>query len=365
MSENDVIVSSPEKKEKKDKKDKKKDKDKKKKKDKKKIDALGDSVDSLSLKSSDDYDDEKFKPVRNPAFNPALVSPLTSPATSRTSIISDSNGSNSDEKWTISSKSKDMPLIQTNTGANAATAEKSPLTPAELQGYAAQKFVPTNSYAHLDPSKSENAYAAFNHLQKVIMANKDSATKANQPPKSDAAASSQQQQNQPQQPQQQPPRAQAQAQPLQQQTRSVAQQSPLARLSPPTKQALPPKQSPSTTKQQPQQQHRQPQQRPPQPQQQQQSSNPKPRTERLADGAPALQYVRALWNYTAQVNITITVVVQDHEIIMTKFGCRSLPNCHLMQMIALPFSISNPTDGGMLSCSIQTEKREAWFLATT
>ncbi|GAN08420.1 hypothetical protein MAM1_0203c07931 [Mucor ambiguus] len=304
MSENDVILGSSEKKEKKEKKDKKKDK---KKKDKKKIDALGDSVDSLSLKSLDDYDDERFKPVRNPAFNPALVSPLSSPAKSRNSVLSDSNGSNSDEKWTISSKSKDIPLIQTNTGANAgpnnaSTTEKSPLTPAELQGYAAQKFIPTNSYAHLDPSKSENAYAAFNHLQKVIMANKNVATDANQLPRNDDIASSQQQRvrqqeqqqhpseqkNQPQQPQQpQQQRAQAPAQPIQQQARSVAQQASPSKQSPPSKQ--------------------QSQQRPTQPQQQQQSSKLKPRT----DGAPVVQYVRALWNYTAQIPTELSFNAND------------------------------------------------------
>lgn len=294
MSESEVIVSSPEKKEKKDKKDKKK--DKKKKKDKQKIDALGESVDSLSLKSSDDYDDDRFKPVRNPHFNPALTSPLTSPTTSRNSIVSDSNGSNNDEKWTISSRNKDMPLTQSNAGG--ATAEKSPLTPAELQGYAAQKFVPTNSYAHLDPSKSENAYAAFNHLQKVIMASKDGVIAANQSPRNDSAAAAQQQQQQQHVQQQQtsqqknqPQQQRAQGQP--QQARSVAQQPSPSKLSPPANQSPPIKQ----------QQHRQPQQRPPSQPQQQQSSKLKPRAERLADGAPVLQYVRALWNYTAQVNM--------------------------------------------------------------
>lgn len=287
MSENDVIIN----KEKKEKKDKKK--DKKKKKDSKKLDTLGDSVDSLSLKSSDEYDDARFKPVRNPAFNPALTSPLSSPIASRNSTISDSNGGN-DEKWTISLKNKDMPRIQTNTGANSGpNAEKSPLTPAELQGYAAQKFVPTGSYAHLDPSKSENAYAAFNHLQKVIMANKEG-TEANQPPGNDSAQQRVKQQPQPQQQQkqQQQPRAQAQAQ----QPRYVAQQSPPAKQSPLAKQSLP-------ANQQQQQQHLQPHRHPVQGQQQQQQqpTKQKPRAERLADGAPVLQYCRALWNYTAQV----------------------------------------------------------------
>lgn len=267
MSENDVIIN----KEKKEKKDKKK--DKKKKKDNKKLDTLGDSVDSLSLKSLDEYDDDRFKPVRNPAFNPALTSPLVSPAVSRNSIVSDSNGSNN-EKWTISSKNKDLPLIQTNTGAiSGSNAEKSPLTPAELQGYAAQKFVPTGSYAHLDPSKSENAYAAFNHLQNVIMANKEGSD-ANQPPRNDSA-----QQRVKQQPQQiNQPQQQQQQQQLQQQPRAPTQtqQSPQAKQLPLTKQSPPAKQ-------------------------QQQSIKQKPRAERLTDGAPVLQYCRALWNYTAQV----------------------------------------------------------------
>lgn len=189
-----------------------------------------------------------------------------------------------------------MPLTQSNTGG--ATAEKSPLTPAELQGYAAQKFVPTNSYAHLDPSKSENAYAAFNHLQNVIMASKDGVIAANQSPRNDSAAAAQQQQQQQHVQQQQtsqqknqPQQQRAQGQP--QQARSVAQQPSPSKLSPPANQSPPIKQ----------QQHRQPQQRPPSQPQQQQSSKLKPRAERLADGAPVLQYVRALWNYTAQVNM--------------------------------------------------------------
>ncbi|CEP18768.1 hypothetical protein [Parasitella parasitica] len=283
MSENDASIN----KEKKEKKDKKKDK---KKKNRKTMDTLGNSVDpSTSSKSSDEYDSERFKSVPNPAFNPALATtPLSSPAASRNLSMIDSNGSN-DENWTISSKSKDMPFIQANTGANAT--EKSPMTPAELQGYTAQKFVPTGSYTHLDPSKSENAYAAFNHLQKVVMANKEGNSSAQQ-------RVVQQQPQQKNQPQQQP-----QTQPFQQhRPRSVAQQSPSTNKQPLSMTQPPLKQQPPLQQQQYQHRH----------------SQQHIRANRLADGVPVVQYVRALWNYTAQIPTELSFNAKDHFAVLNQ-----------------------------------------------
>lgn len=143
------------KKEKKDKKDKKDKKEKKK--DKKRIVSLGEAVEPANFRSSDEYlDNERFKPVRNPSFNPALISPLTSPTSSIHSTTK------TDEKWIITSnRSRDsLPAVR----------PESPLTPAELQGFASSKYVPSAGYAHLDPTKHKNAHSAFDQLQKVVMA---------------------------------------------------------------------------------------------------------------------------------------------------------------------------------------------------
>ncbi|KAI8380606.1 hypothetical protein EDC96DRAFT_491543 [Choanephora cucurbitarum] len=41
-------------------------------------------------------------------------------------------------------------------------------TPAELQGFAAQRYIPSSTYAHLDPTQHENAHLAFKQLQKIV-----------------------------------------------------------------------------------------------------------------------------------------------------------------------------------------------------
>lgn len=151
-------MSDAPKKDKKDKKDKKEKKDKKDKKDKKKkVTSLGEPVEAVDYKSTDEYlEQEKFKPVRNPSFNPSLISPMTSPTPSIHSV-------QTDEKWALTAnRSRDsLPAVR----------PESPLTPAELQGYASAKYIPSGGYGHLDPTKHEGAHSAFDQLQKVVANN--------------------------------------------------------------------------------------------------------------------------------------------------------------------------------------------------
>ncbi|CAO3626715.1 unnamed protein product [Mucor hiemalis] len=262
------MANSSPKKEKKDKKDKKEKKDKKDKKDKKgKKKELGEAVEPS--KYSDEYlDSERFKPVPNPAFNPALTSPLTSPAASIKS-------GSIDEKWVISSKRKSdsLPAVQISNG-QPQNESSGPLTPAELQGFAASKYVPSGGYAHLDPTKHENAYSAFDQLKRLSLGDKESVSQS-AAPTTQKSPSSQQKTPPPQQQQQ---RA---VQPQQQQRSPQSQQT----RSPSNQQQKPPTQSPSQS---------QTQQRPPMGQS---------RPSRLEDGVPVLKYTRALWNYTAQVKM--------------------------------------------------------------
>ncbi|KAI9248650.1 hypothetical protein BY458DRAFT_526277 [Sporodiniella umbellata] len=83
-------------------------------------------------------EEERFKPVANPAYNPLPAS--------------------EEEGWTVSSSRSSLPLSVSSQN----------LTPAELQGFAAEKFVPSSGYAHLDPSQHKNAHSAFERLQQVV-----------------------------------------------------------------------------------------------------------------------------------------------------------------------------------------------------
>ncbi|KAI8075833.1 uncharacterized protein B0P05DRAFT_588256 [Gilbertella persicaria] len=75
-------------------------------------------------KKKTQLDDERFKPVQNPIFK-------------------------------VEESKRSTLLVQ---------------TPAELQGYAAQKYVPSHGYTHLDPTKHENAHSAFKQLQQIVTA---------------------------------------------------------------------------------------------------------------------------------------------------------------------------------------------------
>lgn len=119
----------------------------KKKKDKKEKDKKGGKKDKKDNKKkgkkkpSDvitrDLDQEKFNPVSNPDF----VDP------------------SKEEKWVISTN-KELPAVVEK------KLDVSPVTPTERQGFMATKYFPTEGYTHLDPSKSDNLYSAFNQLQK-------------------------------------------------------------------------------------------------------------------------------------------------------------------------------------------------------
>lgn len=125
----EAVVLTKEKK-KKDKKKDKKDKKDEKKKGKKKFSVVV---------TREDLDPEKLNPVSNPDF----VDP------------------SKEEKWIISTTKESPPIIEKKLHSSV-----SPITPTERQGFMDTKYFPSEGYTHLDPSKSDNLYSAFNQLQK-------------------------------------------------------------------------------------------------------------------------------------------------------------------------------------------------------
>lgn len=190
--------------------------------------------DKKKKKGTEPADLDKFKPVANPDFNPNLIAPFSVTAT------------NKQEQWTISSN-KSIPPV-----------DQKIITPSERQGHAAETYFPRDSYSHLDPSKSTNAYSAFNELQQKFS-----------PPL---------QTNNKQQPQQYP---------------SNKQPPPPHQINKSPYNSPPMNYTQQMNNQRPMNQQPQPQ-RHPQPQQQQRPTH-------LKDGVKILSYARASWPYTAQV----------------------------------------------------------------
>ncbi|KAI8975420.1 hypothetical protein BDF20DRAFT_995074 [Mycotypha africana] len=239
-------------------------------------------IEEFQKKISPEYlNNEKFKPVPNPLFH---LSPLTSPTSSTDSI-------------------------SLGKSENSVEAGNKP-TPAQLQGFAAEKYVPSPGYAHLDPSKSANAHSAFEHLQRVIEAStplkhqpmprtrphvqQQTLKASSEPPRNQSVTMPHATSNKPFEiviPQQQ----------QQQQQKLQTQQQ---------QQIHPPPQKHSTQQQQQQQQQR--------PRDVSAKQKPSARPDRLIDGAPVLEFCRALWSYNAQIPSELTFKANDTLAIINK-----------------------------------------------
>ncbi|KAI7905834.1 uncharacterized protein BX663DRAFT_497795 [Cokeromyces recurvatus] len=198
-------------------------------------------------------------------------------SSSSTSSTSNNDNNNNEERWIISSKRKEVPVIQIPSSPVKEKKSTSP-TPAELQGFTAQKFVPGSSYSHLDPAKSENAHAAFNHLQKLLSNNNNT----------NSSSSNGSSSRIPIERKEDPESSSSRPKVIQQQQQHRVQS--------PNNSEIPQRQN----------------------QAQQIKNNKSTCPERTMDGMPVLQYVRALWNYTAQIPSELSFNANDKFAVLNR-----------------------------------------------